>query len=425
MNVIKRNSYTNLFKLKVIRQAETLGNRLASKMHGVPETNVRRWLENKEKFSGSSRSRKTFRRRAAQFPQLEIRLKQYVIDLREKGCAVSTKMLQIEAMKLKSEMFPNSNFKASYNWIIRFMNRNNLTIRRRTTVCQRLPTDYEEKLLEFQRYVISLRRINNYSLSQIGNADQTPVYFEMPECSTITEKGAKSVSILTGGNEKQRCTVMLSVTADGNKLPPFIIFKRKTLQKKIIFPSNVIVRAQPKGWMDNGLVEEWLQEVWLKRPGVLLNKRSMLVLDSYRGHLTNNIKDKLKDNKSDLAVIPGGLTSILQPLDVCINKPFKQKLKQRYSNFMATTTHQFTPSGRIKKPSLELIVKWVIDSWDEIDAEIIIKSFKKCCISNALDGSEDDLIWEPALDVEENNADYVSSSQESDDDDDDDEDYNE
>ena len=26
--------------------------------------------------------------------------------------------------------------------------------------------------------------------------------------------------------------------------------------------------------------------------------------------------------------------------------------------------------------------------------ELIVRSFKKCCISNALDGSEDDILWE-------------------------------
>ena len=26
--------------------------------------------------------------------------------------------------------------------------------------------------------------------------------------------------------------------------------------------------------------------------------------------------------------------------------------------------------------------------------DVIVRSFKKCCISNALDGSEDDILWE-------------------------------
>ena len=32
--------------------------------------------------------------------------------------------------------------------------------------------------------------------------------------------------------------------------------------------------------------------------------------------------------------------------------------------------------------------------WEAIPESIIIRSFKKCCISNALDGSEDDILWD-------------------------------
>ena len=33
-------------------------------------------------------------------------------------------------------------------------------------------------------------------------------------------------------------------------------------------------------------------------------------------------------------------------------------------------------------------------TWKAIPESIIVRSFKKCCISNALDGSEDDIVWE-------------------------------
>ena len=39
------------------------------------------------------------------------------------------------------------------------------------------------------------------------------------------------MTIKTTGAEKQRCTVMLAVTVDGGKLPPYVIFKRKTLPR--------------------------------------------------------------------------------------------------------------------------------------------------------------------------------------------------
>ena len=33
-------------------------------------------------------------------------------------------------------------------------------------------------------------------------------------------------------------------------------------------------------------------------------------------------------------------------------------------------------------------------AWKAIPESIIFRFFKKCCISNGLDGSEDDILWE-------------------------------
>ena len=40
------------------------------------------------------------------------------------------------------------------------------------------------------------------------------------------------------------------------------------------------------------------------------------------------------------------------------------------------------------------VARWVSAAWKAIPKNIIVRSFKKCCISNALDGSEDDILWE-------------------------------
>jgi hypothetical protein len=36
----------------------------------------------------------------------------------------------------------------------------------------------------------------------------------------------------------------------------------------------------------------------------------------------------------------------------------------------------------------------VTKSWEKFKVETVIKSFKKCSISNAMDGTEDDLLWD-------------------------------
>jgi len=43
-------------------------------------------------------------------------------------------------------------------------------------------------------------------------------------------------------------------------------------------------------------------------------------------------------------------------------------------------------------PRVSIISK--LNSWQQVKSETIVKSFKKCGISNALDGSEDDILYE-------------------------------
>ena len=40
------------------------------------------------------------------------------------------------------------------------------------------------------------------------------------------------------------------------------------------------------------------------------------------------------------------------------------------------------------------VARWVSAALKAIPKSIIVRSFKKCCISNSLDGSEDDILWE-------------------------------
>ena len=60
---------------------------------------------------------------------------------------------------------------------------------------------------------------------------------------------------------------------------------------------------------------------------------------------------------------------------------------------MMTGPFEFTPAEKKKALSRNLVLKWVKQSWVEIPAEMVRKSFKTCGISNALDGTEDDEVY--------------------------------
>ena len=72
---------------------------------------------------------------------------------------------------------------------------------------------------------------------------------------------------------------------------------------------------------------EWLKIVWGRRPRAFLNQPSMLVLHTFNKHLIDSVKNQLHKKKTELVVIPGGMTSVLQPMDVSINKPFKDRMR--------------------------------------------------------------------------------------------------
>ena len=122
------------------------------------------------------------------------------------------------------------------------------------------------------------------------------------------------------------------------------------------------------------------------------DQRALLVWDSFRGHLTDGVKELLTRRNVDIAVIPGGLAPVLQPLDKCLNKPFKTRVRAQYQAWMVNGPFTYTPSGKKRAPSKELVLQWVIKAWQEIPAKLGIRSFKSCGISNALDGTEDDAV---------------------------------
>lgn len=104
------------------------------------------------------------------------------------------------------------------------MDQNNLSTRRRTSIAQKLPENFEHKLQKFQSFIIAERRRHQYNLSLIGNADQTPLTSDMPSNTTVNSKDTKTVSIVTTGHEKDRFTVILTCLGDGSKLPPYVLF---------------------------------------------------------------------------------------------------------------------------------------------------------------------------------------------------------
>ena len=175
------------------------------------------------------------------------------------------------------------------------------------------------------------------------------------------------------GHEKHRITVTVGAYAVGTKLSPLVHLPGLRPLPKNDVPSGIIVYmcgAGKKSWADETSIKFWFSKLY----GLNNLCRRLLVLDAFRGHVTQSVKSRVKTTyNTDMAVIAGGCTSKLQPAkEWLFNGPVEN-----------------TRFGNRKAPPKPLLLQWVKEAWAAITPDIIRKSFKKCGITSALDGSED------------------------------------
>ncbi|KAH1187031.1 hypothetical protein KIL84_019780 [Mauremys mutica] len=206
--------------------------------------------------------KKALRGKPAKWPNLEQRLKTWIMEQRQSGLCVSTKLIQYKARMFASKM-KIVDFTGKAKWCFNFMRREGLAMRARTKLAQKMPPVYEDKIQQFHSYVIQLQKKYDFEPSQIANMDEVPLNFDVPSNRTVDVKGIKTVAIKTSGHEKTHYTAVLSCCADGTKLPPMLIFKRKTYPKETI-PPGIIVQVHSSIPSHEDIMAIWFAKVIVK-----------------------------------------------------------------------------------------------------------------------------------------------------------------
>jgi len=111
--------------------------------------------------------------------------------------------------------------------------------------------------------------------------------------------------------------------------------------------------------MDESRMKTWFDKCWKKRPkrNRINKKRALFVMDSFEGYKTNIIKNIVSNANTDLAIISDSLTSVIQPLDICLNKLFKNKLYEKWNAWMSLDQFTYTKGENLKKPDYSIICK--------------------------------------------------------------------
>lgn len=190
--------------------------------------------------------------------------------------------------------------------------------------------------------------------------------------------------ITTQNQQKCRISLILGIAADGSKLNPLIIFKAKIgglieknlLKNKYVLPEKYLISVNQNAWATDSIIKEWFYKIWikyLKDEENLCDGLGFLILDKATSHLTPKVLEAFNNNNQYLSFIPAGLTLFIQPLDVVINKPFKDALRKKYIEY-SSISHNINA-----KISREKMIEFICDTWYDpsiITTEMIIKSFQ-------------------------------------------------
>ena len=135
---------------------------------------------------------------------------------------VSRKVIMRKAKRIHDESTDDQeirdNFVASRGWLEKFLKRNELSLRRRTTTTQKHPIAMVDKLV---MYVVQNRRLQrkfSYQAGSIVAMNKTAIWADMFSGTTVDPKGKKDIPLKTTAHEKVGVSVYLAAKADGTRL---------------------------------------------------------------------------------------------------------------------------------------------------------------------------------------------------------------
>ena len=135
--------------------------------------------------------------------------------------------------------------------------------------------------------------------------------------------------------------------------------------------------------MDESVMLDWIARVlrpWAEEAPAHI--RPIVILDSYRCHTTTDrVRAEINRLGVDLIHIPAGCTCLCQPVDVGINKPFKNTLRNRWEDYLLGNQGALDVGGRIPSPSRETLADWIINSQSEIGVETVENAWKSRAFS--------------------------------------------
>ncbi|KAF4529707.1 hypothetical protein B566_EDAN017955, partial [Ephemera danica] len=179
--------------------------------------------------------------------------------------------------------------------------------------------------------------------SNVWNYDETNLTDDPGHKRVICKRGLRYPE-RTVNASKSATSIMFCGNADGEMLPPYVVYKAARVYTSWTEngPPRARYNCSPSGWFDTNIFEDWFFSLALPRFRQLEGP-VILTGDNLSSHISIKVLEACKENDIKLIFLPPNSTHLMQPLDVSFFHPmkvfwrrvvweFKQSMAMKYIN---------------------------------------------------------------------------------------------
>ena len=172
---------------------------------------------------------------------------------------------------------------------------------------------------------------------RLWNCDETGFCLSTTSKHILSKRGEREVQETVGGSGREFITLLAAASADGTRLPPFIVYKAKHLWSRWTKggPNGVMYSVSDSGWMESANFLQWFEKMFV--PAVRHITPIILFFDGHHSHLTLRLIEVARSNNIHLICFPPHVTHILQPLDVGVFGPLKSSWRTVLKKYQIET----------------------------------------------------------------------------------------
>ena len=326
--------------------------------------------------------------------KLDGHLQEIILGMRSRGTPIGTSVVIGigTGILLKHKKATASSFKLTKEWAKSVLRRMGFTKRKANTKCKINPDNFDEIK---QQYLIDIHaavEMEDIPPSLVINWDHTATKIVPSSQWTMEKKGTKRVEI-AAVDDKRQITATFACTLSGKFLPIQLIYQGTTSQclpKNVSFPSDWHITHTANHWANETTTITYIENIiipYVQKERALLGLNddhcALVLFDVFKGQCTSEVLKMLEDNNILYVTVPNNCTDRLQPLDLSVNKPAKDFLRERFQQWYGAeicqqldrcVTEQVDMRMSVMKP---LAAQWVVELHSHLTARpnIIINGF--------------------------------------------------